>query len=124
RVLSLADQFGEGWLIPAEISSLAEEGVEHVVCLQPFGCIANHIVAKGVEKRIRDLYPRLNLLYLDMDAGAGEANLHNRLHFIVQGAKEAVVQTPDRQGVKMTLPADHKAPAPHAPVSTADILSA
>ncbi|MCC6395741.1 MAG: 2-hydroxyacyl-CoA dehydratase [Bacteroidetes bacterium] len=88
RVLSLADQFGEGWLIPAEISSLAEEGVNNVICLQPFGCIANHIVAKGIEKRMRDLYPGLNLLYLDMDAGAGDANLHNRLHFMMQGARE------------------------------------
>ncbi len=88
RIVSLADQFGEGWLIPADISELAERGVHNVLCLQPFGCIANHIVAKGVEKRLRELYPQLNLLYLDMDPGAGEANLLNRLHFIVQGAKE------------------------------------
>lgn len=88
HILSLADQFGEGWLIPAEVSALAEHGVNNILCLQPFGCIANHIVAKGVEKRMRDLFPQLNLLYLDMDAGAGEANLLNRLHFMVQGARE------------------------------------
>jgi predicted nucleotide-binding protein (sugar kinase/HSP70/actin superfamily) len=88
RIVSLADQFGEGWLIPADISELAERGVHNVLCLQPFGCIANHIVAKGVETRMRELFPQLNMLYLDMDPGAGEANLLNRLHFIVQGARE------------------------------------
>jgi hypothetical protein len=45
-------------------------------------------VAKGVEKRMRELFPRINLLFLDMDAGAGDANLHNRLYFILHGAKD------------------------------------
>ncbi len=90
RVLSLADQFGEGWLVPGEVSTLAERGVEHVVCLQPFGCIANHVVGKGVESRLRELYPDLDLLYLDLDPGVGEVNLFNRLHFMVEGARRSV----------------------------------
>ena len=87
KILDLANQFGEGWLIPAEIISFAQEGVNNVVSLQPFGCIANHIVAKGVEKRIKSLYPNTNLLFLDFDGGTSEVNVFNRLHFLVQNAK-------------------------------------
>jgi predicted CoA-substrate-specific enzyme activase len=87
RILSLVNQFGEGWLIPGEIACLAEDGVTHVISVQPFGCIANHIVSKGVEKRIKTLYPDMNLLYLDFDAGTSEVNVRNRLHFMVESVK-------------------------------------
>jgi len=84
NILNLAAQFGEGWLIPAEIASFAEDGVNHVVSVQPFGCIANHVVSKGVEKRIKDLFPDMNLLFLDFDADTSEVNILNRLHFMVE----------------------------------------
>jgi predicted nucleotide-binding protein (sugar kinase/HSP70/actin superfamily) len=84
EILSLANQFGEGWLIPGEIASFAESGVNNVISVQPFGCIANHVVSKGVEKRIRDRYPNMNLLFLDFDSGASEVNILNRLHFMVK----------------------------------------
>ena len=87
RVLSLVNQFGECWLLPGEICLLAEEDVNHVVSLQPFGCIANHVLAKGVERRLKDLYPELSVLYLDMDSGSSEVNTLNRLHFLVEGAR-------------------------------------
>jgi predicted CoA-substrate-specific enzyme activase len=87
RIINLAAQYGEGWLIPAELASFAHRGIHNAVSLQPFGCIANHLVAKGIEKRIRDLYPRMNLLFLDLDSGASEANLLNRLHFMIQNAR-------------------------------------
>lgn len=83
EVLDLSNQFGEGWLIPGEIAHYARKGVNKVVCLQPFGCIANHIVAKGVEKRIKNIYPNMNILYLDIDGGIAEVNLQNRLHFMI-----------------------------------------
>lgn len=83
EVLSLSNQFGEGWLIPGEIAHYARKGVNKVVCIQPFGCIANHIVAKGVEKRIKEIYPNMNILYLDIDGGVAEVNLQNRLHFMI-----------------------------------------
>lgn len=83
EVLSLSNQFGEGWLIPGEIAHYARKGVNKVVCIQPFGCIANHIVAKGVEKRIKEIYPNMNILYLDIDGGIAEVNLQNRLHFMI-----------------------------------------
>jgi predicted nucleotide-binding protein (sugar kinase/HSP70/actin superfamily) len=84
KILNLANQFGEGWLIPGEISAFAESGVNNVVSVQPFGCIANHVVSKGVEKRIRDRYPDMNLLFLDFDSGMSEVNILNRLHFMVK----------------------------------------
>jgi predicted nucleotide-binding protein (sugar kinase/HSP70/actin superfamily) len=87
-IVNLVQQFGEGWLLPAEIVSFAEEGINDVLCLQPFGCLANHIIARGTEKRLRDLYPQLNLLFLDMDADTSEANMHNRLHFLIESARE------------------------------------
>lgn len=83
EVLDLSNQFGEGWLIPGEIAHYARKGVNKVVCIQPFGCIANHIVAKGVEKRIKEIYPNMSILYLDIDGGMAEVNLQNRLHFMI-----------------------------------------
>lgn len=91
KIIGLANQFGEGWLIPAEISSFAEMGVNNVVSLQPFGCIANHIVSKGVEKKIKTLFPKMNLLFLDFDSGTSEVNVHNRLYFMIKGAKETEI---------------------------------
>lgn len=83
EVLDLSNQFGEGWLIPGEIAHYARKGVNKVVCIQPFGCIPNHIVAKGVEKRIKEIYPNMSILYLDIDGGVAEVNLQNRLHFMI-----------------------------------------
>ncbi len=90
RILSLANQFGEGWLIPAEIAEFAENQINYVVSVQPFGCIANHVVSKGVEKRIKDLYPNLNLLFLDFDDGVSPVNILNRLHFMARNVKETI----------------------------------
>ncbi|NDV63791.1 acyl-CoA dehydratase activase-related protein [Bacteroides sp. 224] len=83
EVLDLSNQFGEGWAIAAEVACYARQGVDRVVCIQPFGCIANHVVAKGIEKRLKKLYPEMNLLYLDIDGGMAEVNLQNRLHFLI-----------------------------------------
>jgi len=83
NVLDLANQFGESWALAGEISNMAKEGIDRVVCIQPFGCIANHVIAKGVEKRLKELHPNLNLLYLDVDGGTAPVNLQNRLHFLI-----------------------------------------
>jgi predicted nucleotide-binding protein (sugar kinase/HSP70/actin superfamily) len=83
-VLDLSNQFGEGWNIAAEVACYARSGVDKVVCVQPFGCIANHVVAKGIEKRLKKCYPQMNLLFLDVDGGTAEVNLHNRLEFLIR----------------------------------------
>ncbi len=84
EVLSLSNQFGEGWLIAGEVAHYARKGINKVVCLQPFGCIANHIVAKGIEKRVKKIFPDVDLLYLDIDGGIADVNLQNRLYFMMQ----------------------------------------
>jgi len=84
EIVSINAQFGEGWGIPAEFAEFARKGINSVVSLQPFGCIANHIISKGIEKRTRELYPNLNLLFLDFDSGMSEANIFNRLHFMIK----------------------------------------
>lgn len=81
-------QFGEGWLLPAEVASFAHQGVNNVVSLQPFGCIANHIVAKGIEKRIKTLYPDINFLSLDFDSGVSDVNIVNRMLLFIDNLKK------------------------------------
>ena len=79
KVINLQAQFGEGWLLPAEILSLYHSGVTNVVSVQPFGCIANQIVSKGIEHRLRRECPGIRILSLDFDSGVSEANVVNRL---------------------------------------------
>lgn len=83
-ILPLYSQFGEGWLLPAEIVHMVENGVNSVISLQPFGCIANHIISKGVENRIKSLYPKLNYLALDFDNSVSEVNIKNRLMLMLE----------------------------------------
>ena len=91
EVVSLANQFGEGWLLTAEMIAMLNEGIGNIVCLQPFGCISNHITGRGIEKKLKEMFPYLHLLSLDMDAGVSEVNILNRLHFMVDGAREEMV---------------------------------
>ena len=92
EIINLSANFGEGWLIPAELASFAESEVYDVVSLQPFGCIANQVISKGVEKRIKKIYPQMNLLFLDFDGGTSDANVYNRLHFMVENAKQTLAE--------------------------------
>ena len=90
EILALTHQYGESWLIAGEIGGFLEHGVPNVLCLQPFGCIANQVIAKGVAKRMKEKYSRLNLLFLDADAGTSEVNFFNRLYFFVNHARASL----------------------------------
>ncbi len=90
KIVSLTNQFGEGWLIPAEIAAFYEDGIKNIICVQPFGCIANHVIGKGIERRMKEIYPDLNILYLDCDMGSSEVNVFNRLNFLIEYARETV----------------------------------
>jgi len=91
KVVDMSDHYyGEGWLIAGEAIAFAEDGIKDVLCLQPFGCIANHIVARGIERNLKKHKPELNMLFLDIDAGVSEVNLHNRMHLLVKNAKENI----------------------------------
>lgn len=87
-VVSLANQAGEGWLLTAEMISMLKRGVNNIICLQPFGCISNHITGKGIENRLKELYPELNLLAIDLDSGTSEVNVLNRLHIMLTQLQE------------------------------------
>ena len=89
EVVSLMHSYGESWLIAGEIGTMAEDGVPNVICLQPFGCIANQVTARGVAKRLKEHHRNLNLLFLDLDAGISEVNYFNRMHFFVDQARSA-----------------------------------
>lgn len=93
-VLSMAAQFGEGWLLPSDIVAYVRDGVRNVVSLQPFGCIANHIISKGIERRLHDLLPGLNMLSLDFDSGVSAVNVTNRLLLFLDDLKGNAA-TPD-----------------------------
>ena len=101
EVVSLANQFGEGWLLTAEMIAMLNEGIGNIVCLQPFGCISNHITGRGIGKKLKEMFPYLHLLSLDMDAGVSEVNILNRLHFMVDGAREEMAH-----GTETTLKPD------------------
>ena len=103
KVTAMTNQFGEAWLLPGEIATFAEDKVNNILCLQPFGCIANHIIARGIETRLKNRYPNLNLLYLDMDAGASEVNTINRLEFFIRSAKDSMdFYTNEKINIKQT----------------------
>lgn len=87
RIINLNVQFGEGWLLPAEVATYYRSGVKNVISLQPFGCIANHIIVRGVEKRLKELFPRLNLLSLDFDSGVSDVNVTNRMLLFIDNLR-------------------------------------
>ena len=78
---------GEGWLIPAEMASLVESGVENVISAQPFGCLPNHIVAKGMARTIKEAYPEANIVAIDYDPGATRVNQENRIKLMLANAR-------------------------------------
>ena len=88
-VVSFAAQFGEGWLLPSDIISMVNQGVNNVASLQPFGCIANHIVSKGIEKKLKEKFPQLNLVSLDFDSGVSAVNVANRLLLFLDSINES-----------------------------------
>ena len=90
RHVSLGNMAGEGWFLTGEMVKLIEEGVKNVVCLQPFGCLPNHITGKGVMHSLREYYEGTNLVAIDCDAGASEVNQLNRLKLMLSVAKENI----------------------------------
>ncbi len=87
RHVSKGNMAGEGWFLTGEMVKLIDEGVGNIVCLQPFGCLPNHITGKGVVHALRDDY-RANIVTVDCDAGSSEVNQLNRLKLMLTVAKE------------------------------------
>lgn len=87
-ILSIGNQTGEGWFLTAEMCEYIENGISNIVCVQPFACLPNHVVGKGVIKTIRAKYPNANISPVDYDPGASEANQTNRLKLLMTVAKD------------------------------------
>ena len=79
---------GEGWLLTAEMMELIESGYGNIVCAQPFGCLPNHIVGKGMMKPIKEDHPDVNLVAIDYDAGATKINQDNRIKLMLANTKK------------------------------------
>ena len=87
-VLGVGCKMGEGWLLTAEMCELIDAGVPNIVCVQPFGCLPNHIAGKGTIRAIRERYPDANIVPIDYDPGATRVNQENRLKLMLAVARE------------------------------------
>ena len=81
--LSVGNQYGEGWFLTGEMVHLIHSGVNRIVCIQPFGCLPNHIVGKGVIKAVRRNHPTARIAAVDYDPGASEVNQLNRIKLLL-----------------------------------------
>ena len=87
-IVSLGNQTGEGWFLTGEMLELIHSGVNNIVCTQPFGCLPNHVVGKGVIKELRHQYPLSNIVAIDYDPGASEVNQLNRIKLMLSTAQK------------------------------------
>ena len=91
-IVQVGNISGEGWFLTGEMIELIKEGAPNIVCTQPFGCLPNHVVGKGVIKELRRHYPGANIVAIDYDPGASEVNQLNRIKLMLSTARSKVVQ--------------------------------
>ena len=87
-IVDIGNQTGEGWFLTGEMIELIHSGVNNIVCTQPFGCLPNHVVGKGVIKELRKRYPLSNIVAIDYDPGASEVNQLNRIKLMLSTAQK------------------------------------
>ena len=88
KIIGAGCKMGEGWLLTAEMMELIESGYGNIVCAQPFGCLPNHIVGKGMIRKLKEMYPQSNIVPIDYDPGATRVNQENRIKLMLAIAKE------------------------------------
>ena len=88
EIVSLGNQTGEGWFLTGEMLELIHNGASNIVCTQPFACLPNHIVGKGVIKELRRRHPEANIVAIDYDPGASEVNQLNRIKLMLSTANK------------------------------------
>ncbi len=93
------NKMGEGWLLTGEMLELIHSGVPNIVCTQPFGCLPNHIVGKGMIRRLKDDYPYSNIVAIDYDPGATKINQENRIKLMLANAKALSKQEQEKEPV-------------------------
>ncbi len=87
-IVNIGNQTGEGWFLTGEMVELIHSGVNNIVCAQPFGCLPNHVVGKGVIKELRKRFPSSNIVAIDYDPGASEVNQLNRIKLMLSTAQK------------------------------------
>ena len=112
KIISLGNQCGEGWLLTGEMVDLIDDGVENIVCMQPFACLPNHVTGKGMMKALRKRNPMANIAAIDYDPGASDVNQLNRIKLMMatahknmemkgqSGPKQNNTQTVDEKALK------------------------
>ncbi len=85
-IISVCNQTGEGWLLTAEMLELIEDDVKNIICVQPFGCLPNHITGKGVMKELKRRHNDINIIAIDYDPSASEVNQINRIKLLMSNA--------------------------------------
>lgn len=90
KIVSIGNQTGEGWFLTGEMIELINNGAKNIVCAQPFGCLPNHVVGKGVIKKLRANYPGTNIVAIDYDPGASEVNQLNRIKLMLSTAHKNI----------------------------------
>lgn len=88
KIIGPGCKMGEGWLLTAEMMELIESGYGNIVCAQPFGCLPNHIVGKGMIRKLKEMYPQSNIVPIDYDPGATKVNQENRIRLMLAVANE------------------------------------
>lgn len=92
KILSIGNHTGEGWFLTGEMIDLLKNGVDNIVCMQPFGCLPNHVVGKGVIKELRHQYPKANIAAIDYDPGVSIVNQLNRIRLMMATANKNLKQ--------------------------------
>lgn len=90
--VSLGNMAGEGWFLTGEMAKLIQEGVDNIICLQPFGCLPNHITGKGMIRELMRTHDGVNIVAIDCDAGISEVNQLNRIKLMLSVAKEKIAE--------------------------------
>ena len=93
EIVSLGNQTGEGWFLTGEMLELIHSGATNIVCTQPFACLPNHVVGKGVIKELRRRHPLANIVAIDYDPGASEVNQLNRIKLMLSTANKNLAKT-------------------------------
>ena len=83
EVINLGCKMGEGWLLTAEMADLAQLGYKNIICVQPFGCLPNHIVGKGMIRKLKEVDKTINIVPIDYDPGATKVNQENRIKLML-----------------------------------------
>lgn len=105
-IVSLCNQTGEGWFLTGEMMELIHDGVTNIICTQPFACLPNHIVGKGVIKEIKRNNPMANIVAVDYDPGASEVNQLNRIKLMMDVAYKNLEKTAFKNEKRISMPAD------------------